>query len=188
MGAPRRARPRARTPGYRRRLGATLGTRRARRPRTKSDVYPDTRRSHQSIGTRPLESAGLSDTTAIDLRQNFRTPTLLDSRKPRNIRLESYASCTSLSLSAILVSSLSDLALILRVKLLRWTFTVVSLMPNSPAICLLSRPRSTWSIISRSRGLSVSEKGFLSRNSDWKCVPGCVPYTPGGRRVSLAPH
>jgi len=31
--------------GRRRRLGATLGTRRVRRPPTKSEIYPDTRRS-----------------------------------------------------------------------------------------------------------------------------------------------
>jgi hypothetical protein len=76
-----------------------------------------------------------------------------------------YASCTSLSLSAILVSSLSDRAFILREELLRWIFTVDSLMPKSAAICLLSRPRTTWTIISRSRGLRVSKRARRSPNA-----------------------
>ena len=63
---------------------------------------------------------------------------------------------TRLSLSAIRPSSGSDLACIFRIRWLRWTFTVTSLMPKSPAICLLRRPRATWTMISRSRGLSDS--------------------------------
>jgi hypothetical protein len=50
---------------------------------------------------------------------------------------------TSLSLSAIRPSSGSERALIFRIALLRWTFTVASAMPISPAICLLRRPRAT---------------------------------------------
>ena len=37
-------------------------------------------------------------------------------------------------------SSAIDAAFIFCIKLLRWTFTVVSLMPRSAAICLLRRP------------------------------------------------
>jgi hypothetical protein len=33
--------------------------------------------------------------------------------------------------------------LIFRIMLLRWTFTVVSVMPISPAICLFNRPSTT---------------------------------------------
>ena len=50
---------------------------------------------------------------------------------------------TSLSLSAIRPSSGSEWAFIFRIALLRWTFTVASAMPISPAICLLRRPRAT---------------------------------------------
>jgi hypothetical protein len=50
---------------------------------------------------------------------------------------------TSLSLSAIRPSSGSERAFIFRIALLRWTFTVASAMPISPAICLLRRPRAT---------------------------------------------
>jgi hypothetical protein len=52
-------------------------------------------------------------------------------------------SVTSLSLSAIRPSSGSERAFIFRIALLRWTFTVASAMPISPAICLLRRPRAT---------------------------------------------
>jgi len=48
-----------------------------------------------------------------------------------------------LSFSAIRPSSGSERASIFRIALLRWTFTVASAMPISPAICLLSRPRAT---------------------------------------------
>src|SRR6266850_1401327 len=50
---------------------------------------------------------------------------------------------SSFNLSAIRQSSGSDVALIFRIKLLRCTFTVVSVMPKSPAICLFSRPATT---------------------------------------------
>ena len=50
---------------------------------------------------------------------------------------------TSLSLSAIRPSSGSERAFIFRIALLRWTFTVASAMPISPAICLLRRPCAT---------------------------------------------
>jgi hypothetical protein len=52
-------------------------------------------------------------------------------------------SVTSLSWSAIRPSSGSERAFILCIALLRWTFTVASAMPISPAICLLRRPRAT---------------------------------------------
>jgi hypothetical protein len=50
---------------------------------------------------------------------------------------------TRWSLSAIRPNSGSERAFIFRIALLRWTFTVVSAMPMSPAICLLRRPRAT---------------------------------------------
>jgi hypothetical protein len=50
---------------------------------------------------------------------------------------------TSLSLSAIRPSSGSERAFIFRMARLRWTFTVASAMPISPAICLLRRPCAT---------------------------------------------
>jgi hypothetical protein len=53
------------------------------------------------------------------------------------------SSVTSLSLSTIRPSSGSERAFILCIALLRWTFTVASAMPISPAICLLRRPRAT---------------------------------------------
>ena len=45
-------------------------------------------------------------------------------------------------------------------RLVRCTFTVNSVMPMSPAICLLRRPAVTWIMISRSRELSVLETLF----------------------------
>ncbi len=53
------------------------------------------------------------------------------------------SSGTSLSLPAIRPNSVSDRTFIFRIALLRWTFTVASVMPISPAICLLRRPRAT---------------------------------------------
>jgi integrase len=47
------------------------------------------------------------------------------------------------SLSTIRHSSASEPALTFRIMLLRWTFTVVSVMPISPAICLFNRPCAT---------------------------------------------
>jgi len=49
----------------------------------------------------------------------------------------------SFSLSTIRQSSATDPALSLCIMLLRWTFTVVSVTPISPAICLFSRPSTT---------------------------------------------
>src|SRR5208282_4387995 len=49
-------------------------------------------------------------------------------------------SCASSSLSAIRLSSGSEWAFIFRIRLLRCTFTVLSVIPMSPAICLLRRP------------------------------------------------
>lgn len=47
------------------------------------------------------------------------------------------------SASAILTSSGSDSARILRITRPRWIFTVTSLIPSSPAICLFKRPLTT---------------------------------------------
>jgi hypothetical protein len=55
----------------------------------------------------------------------------------------SLFSGSNFSLSTIRNSSASDDALIFRIMLLRCTFTVVSVMPISPAICLFSRPFAT---------------------------------------------
>src|SRR5271166_902020 len=55
-------------------------------------------------------------------------------------------------------SSGSERACIFRIALLRWTFTVASAMPISPAICLLRRPRATSIMISRSLGLSDAKR------------------------------
>jgi hypothetical protein len=52
-------------------------------------------------------------------------------------------SVTSWSLSAMWYSSASEAILILRMMLLRCTFTVASAMPMSPAICLFRRPWAT---------------------------------------------
>lgn len=49
----------------------------------------------------------------------------------------------SFNLSTILQSSARDEALTLCIMLLRCTFTVVSVIPRSPAICLFSRPLTT---------------------------------------------
>ena len=50
---------------------------------------------------------------------------------------------TRSSFAAIRPNSGSDRAFIFLMARLRWTFTVVSVMPMSPAICLLRRPRAT---------------------------------------------
>src|SRR5262245_42264439 len=55
------------------------------------------------------------------------------------------------SLSAILTSSARESAPIFSITRWRCIFTVVSLVPNSPAICLLSRPATTCAMTSRSR-------------------------------------
>ena len=62
---------------------------------------------------------------------------------------------------------------------------------------MANRPTSIsalWTISAyddlKTSSMVVGNRGCTrtTRNSDRKCVPGCVPYTPGGRRVSLAPH
>src|ERR1700674_285654 len=62
----------------------------------------------------------------------------------------------SSSLAAILTNSASDSACILRITCPRWIFTVISLVPRSNAICLLSMPETTRPMSSRSRGVSES--------------------------------
>src|SRR3974390_1054857 len=66
----------------------------------------------------------------------------------------------SLSISAIRLSSGSDRAFIFRIKWLRCTFTVDSVMPISAAICLFRRPAVTWIMTSRSRVLSESKRSL----------------------------
>src|SRR5229473_4032096 len=62
----------------------------------------------------------------------------------------------SSSLAAILTNSASDSACIFCITCPRWIFTVISLVPRSKAICLLSLPKTTRSMTSRSRGVSDS--------------------------------
>jgi len=64
------------------------------------------------------------------------------------------------SLAAILPNSGSERAFIFRIAWLRWTFTVGSLIPISPAICLLRRPRATSIMISRSLGLNDPKRSL----------------------------
>ena len=66
------------------------------------------------------------------------------------------AVCQAPSLSAILMRPASESACIFCITWPRCSFTVASLMPNSPAICLLRRPRTTSAITSCSRELSDS--------------------------------
>src|SRR5712671_1553855 len=58
------------------------------------------------------------------------------------------------SFAAILTNSASDSACIFRITCPRWIFTVISLVPSSKAICLLSMPETTRPITSRSRAVS----------------------------------
>ena len=60
------------------------------------------------------------------------------------------------SFAAILTKSASDSACIFRITCPRWIFTVISLVPSSNAICLLSMPETTKAITSRSRVVSDS--------------------------------
>ena len=62
-------------------------------------------------------------------------------RSNSHVRLE--FSDRRFSWSTIRQSSAIDSAPIFRIMLLRWTLTVVSVMPMSPAICLFSRPSAT---------------------------------------------
>jgi hypothetical protein len=71
-------------------------------------------------------------------------PSVRDVRKTDTSVQECCGSSgTSLSLSAIRLSSGSERAFILCIRRLRCTFTVASAMPISPAICLLRRPCAT---------------------------------------------
>jgi len=65
--------------------------------------------------------------------------------------------CYSVSpkFSAIWTSSTNDFARIFCMTLPRCIFTVISLVPSSPATCLFNRPRMTRLITSRSRGVRV---------------------------------
>ncbi len=59
-----------------------------------------------------------------------------------------------------ILSSGSERAFIFRIKLVRCTLTVDSVMPILWAICLFRRPIVTWIMISRSRELSVSKRSL----------------------------
>src|SRR5437588_12553291 len=60
----------------------------------------------------------------------------------------------SSSFAAILTNSASDSACIFRITCPRWIFTVISLVPSSKPICLLSMPETTKLRTSRSRAVS----------------------------------
>ena len=60
------------------------------------------------------------------------------------------------SAPAILTKSASESACILCITWPRCTLTVTSLVPSSPATCLLSSPETTHPMTSRSRGVSDS--------------------------------
>ena len=74
------------------------------------------------------------------------------------------------SISAIRLRSGSERAFIFRIRWVRCTFTVDSVMPISLAICLFRRPAATWTMISRSRGLSDSKRS-LSASQDLVALP-----------------
>ena len=57
-------------------------------------------------------------------------------------------------LAAMVTKLASELALIFRMAWPRWAFTVISLMPSSPATCLFKRPETTKAMTSRSRRVS----------------------------------
>src|ERR1700756_1858409 len=59
------------------------------------------------------------------------------------------------NLAAILTSSASDSACILRITWPRCIFTVISLVPRSKAICLLSMPATTMAMTSHSRAVRI---------------------------------
>lgn len=60
-------------------------------------------------------------------------------------------------ISQTLMSSPKLFTSILRIMLLRWSFTVTMLIPSSKAICLFRRPVATRRITWRSRGVRVSK-------------------------------
>ena len=72
----------------------------------------------------------------------------------------------SSSFAAILTNSASDSACIFRITCPRWIFTVISLVPSSEAICLLSMPETTRLMTSRSRWsvsfVTLSQLGKLT--------------------------
>ena len=55
------------------------------------------------------------------------------------------------SFAAIFTRSARESAFIFRITWPRWAFTVISLMPSSPPICLFNRPDTTNAMTSRSR-------------------------------------
>jgi hypothetical protein len=63
---------------------------------------------------------------------------------------------SSPSFCAILTRSATDSACILCMMLARWNLMVLSVVANSPAICLLSSPVTRRASTSRSRGVSKS--------------------------------
>ena len=79
-------------------------------------------------------------------------------RPPRAMRqsLNHFLPGGSSSFAAILTNSARDSACIFRITCPRWIFTVISLVPSSEAICLLSMPETTSAMTSRSRAVSNS--------------------------------
>src|SRR5438477_5448137 len=59
----------------------------------------------------------------------------------------------SSSFAAIFTNCANESACIFRITWPRWIFTVISLVPRSEAICLLSLPETTSPITSRSRAV-----------------------------------
>jgi hypothetical protein len=58
------------------------------------------------------------------------------------------------SFAVMVTRSASESALIFRITWPRCAFTVISLMPSSPPICLFIKPATTNAMTSRSRRLS----------------------------------
>src|SRR5262249_38726379 len=85
------------------------------------------------------------------------------------------------SASAMRTSSASDLAPIFRITLPRWTLTVISLTPISPAICLFSKPAVTSPMTSCSRAvrdwkpaLTLEMSPALLRRLRSRSSPACT--------------
>src|SRR5580658_2900017 len=62
--------------------------------------------------------------------------------------------CTRRSLEAIFTRLAREPAFIFSITFPRWAFTVISLMPSSPAICLFNMPETTNAMTCCSRQVS----------------------------------
>jgi len=89
------------------------------------------------LPARDRRLASDADARAVQLANFQRHPPALHTHERLGF------SGNSFSLATIRQSSATDSAFNFRVMLLRWTFTVVSVIPISPAICLFSRPSTT---------------------------------------------